>query len=81
MALQLQFAALLGFAGLMVLAAIEDLRRLMIPNVLTLSLCLLWPLYMIATPSLFGTLGSLSILIERTCTRYHRPLPNTSPRG
>ncbi len=59
MALQLQFAALLGFTALMVLAAFEDLRRLIIPNALTLSLCLLWPLYVIAAPSLFGTLGSL----------------------
>ena len=59
MALQLQFAALVGFAALMALAAFEDLRRLIIPNALTLSLCLLWPLYVIATPSLIGVLGSL----------------------
>ncbi len=44
MAVQLQFAALLAFAALMLLAALEDLRRLVIPNVLTLSLCILWPL-------------------------------------
>lgn len=60
MLLQLQFAALLGFAGLMVLAAVEDLRRLVIPNALTLSLCVLWPLYMLATPTLFAALGSLA---------------------
>jgi len=60
MALQLQIAALLGFAGLMVLAAIEDLRRLVIPNALTLSLCVLWPLYVLATPTLIATLGSLA---------------------
>jgi Flp pilus assembly protein protease CpaA len=59
MAPQLQSAALLGFATLMVLAAFEDLRRLVIPNALTLSLCLTWPLYVIASPSLFGVLGSL----------------------
>ena len=59
MALQLQFAALLGFAALMLVAAFEDLRRLIIPNALTLSLCLLWPLYVIAAPSLLGTLGAL----------------------
>ena len=59
MALQLQIAALLGFAALLVLAAFEDLRRLVIPNAITLSLCVLWPLYTLATPSLFGLLGSL----------------------
>jgi prepilin peptidase CpaA len=59
MALQLQLAALLGFAGLIVLAAIEDLRRLVIPNALTLSLCVLWPLYIQGTPTLFAVLGSL----------------------
>ncbi len=60
MAVQLQFAALLAFAALMLLAAIEDLRRLVIPNALTLSLCVLWPLYALATPTLFVTLGSLA---------------------
>ena len=59
MAPQLQFAVLVAFAALMLLAAFEDLRRLMIPNALTLSLCVLWPLYALATPSLFGLLGSL----------------------
>ena len=44
----------------MVLAAIEDLRRLVIPNALTLSLCVLWPLYVLATPTLIATLGSLA---------------------
>jgi prepilin peptidase CpaA len=63
MALQLQFAALLGFAALMVMAAFEDLRRLIIPNALTLSLCLLWPLYAIAAPSLLGTLGALGCAV------------------
>ncbi|HWD60476.1 MAG TPA: A24 family peptidase [Stellaceae bacterium] len=60
MALQLQFAALVAFAALMLLAALEDLRRLMIPNVLTLSLCVLWPLYAATAPSLVGTLGALA---------------------
>jgi prepilin peptidase CpaA len=59
MALQLQLAALLGFAALMLMAAFEDLRRLMIPNALTLSLGVLWPLYIVAAPTLFGVLGSL----------------------
>ncbi|HVH79067.1 MAG TPA: prepilin peptidase [Stellaceae bacterium] len=59
MALQLQFAALIGFAALMVIAAVEDLRRLIIPNTLTLTLSLLWPFYLVAMPSLFGILGAL----------------------
>lgn len=59
MLLQLHFAALLAFAGLMLLAAVEDLRRLIIPNAVTLSLCVLWPLYALATPALFTVLGSL----------------------
>jgi prepilin peptidase CpaA len=63
MALQLQLAALLGFAALMLIAALEDLRRLIIPNALTLSLCVLWPLYLVATPSLLGVLGSFGCAV------------------
>jgi prepilin peptidase CpaA len=64
MALQLQYVLLLGFAGLMVAAAFEDLRRLIIPNILTLALCLLWPLYIAMTaPSLYGTLGALGCAV------------------
>ncbi len=63
MALQLQFAALLGFAALMLIAAIEDLRRLIIPNVLIVSLCLLWPFYILAAPSWLGIAGSLAAAV------------------
>jgi len=63
MALHLQFAALLGFAALMVLAALDDLRRFIIPNALTLSLCVLWPLYLAPAPSLYGVLGSLGCAV------------------
>jgi prepilin peptidase CpaA len=63
MALQLQLVALFGFAALMLIAAIEDLRRLIIPNVVTLSLCLLWPFSLVAAPSLFGVVGSLGCAI------------------
>jgi prepilin peptidase CpaA len=59
MALQLQSAALIGFAALMLIAAFEDLRRLIIPNALTLSLCVLWPFYVVTTPSLFVIVASL----------------------
>jgi len=60
MAPQLQLAALIGFAALMLIAAFEDLRRLIIPNALTLSICVLWPLYVVATPSLLVILASLA---------------------
>src|SRR5580658_5659365 len=59
MALQLQFVALIGFAALMLIAAFEDLRRLIIPNALTVSLCVLWPFYVAATPSPLVILVSL----------------------
>src|SRR5665213_1313414 len=59
MALELQFVALAGFGGLMLVAAFEDLRRLIIPNPLILALCLMWPLYLAAAPSLYGALGAL----------------------
>ncbi|HEY3910101.1 MAG TPA: prepilin peptidase [Stellaceae bacterium] len=44
MAPGLHLIALLGFALLMAAAAIEDARRLVIPNPLVLALCALWPL-------------------------------------
>jgi prepilin peptidase CpaA len=59
MALQLQSAALIGFAALMLIAALEDLRRLIIPNALTLSLCVLWPFSVVVTPSILVILASL----------------------
>lgn len=63
MALQLQFAALIGFAALMLIAAIEDLRRLIIPNALIVALCALWPLYILAAPSWLGIAGSLTAAV------------------
>src|SRR5437588_183200 len=45
---------LLAFLLLMAVAAFEDFRRFIIPNALTLGLCLLWPLYFAAEPSLVG---------------------------
>jgi prepilin peptidase CpaA len=59
MALTLQISALAGFAGLMLAAAIEDLRRLIIPNVLIVALSLIWPFYFAAAPSLIGGLSAL----------------------
>jgi prepilin peptidase CpaA len=47
----------------MLIAALEDLRRLIIPNVLIVSLCLLWPFYIAAAPSWLGIAGSLAAAI------------------
>src|SRR5665213_1578969 len=55
----LHFVALAGFAGLMAVAAFEDFRRFTIPNWLTLGLCALWPLSLVAGPGLSDTLAAL----------------------
>jgi prepilin peptidase CpaA len=48
------------FAVLMVAAAVEDFRRLTIPNLVPAALCLLWPAYFVATaPSLYGALAAI----------------------
>lgn len=59
MEVELHRAALIVFAGLMVIAAFEDFRRLIIPNWLTLALALLWPIYLLAASSLTGALGAI----------------------
>jgi prepilin peptidase CpaA len=46
MALGLHLIPLSGFAVLMAAAAIEDFRRLVIPNPVILALCVLWPLHL-----------------------------------
>jgi prepilin peptidase CpaA len=48
------------FAVVMVAAAFEDFRRLIIPNVLPILLCAFWPVYYLAgTPSLYGALAAI----------------------
>jgi prepilin peptidase CpaA len=47
-----------GFTGLMAAAAVEDIRRLVIPNAVVAGLCVLWPLHLAAAPS-FTIAGSL----------------------
>ncbi len=49
-----------GFTGLMAVAAFEDLRRLVIPNRLTLALCVLWPFYLASAPNLGLASGGLA---------------------
>ena len=60
MALQLHTLLLTVFAVLMVAAAVEDFRRLTIPNLVPAALCLLWPAEFAATaPSLYGALAAI----------------------
>jgi len=47
-----------GFTGLMAAAAVEDIRRLVIPNAVVAGLCVLWPLHLATAPS-FTIIGSL----------------------
>ncbi|MBV9829672.1 MAG: prepilin peptidase [Alphaproteobacteria bacterium] len=59
-----QAIILTGFAGLMAVAAFEDFRRLIIPNLLTIALCGLWPFYVATTaPSLEGIAAALGCAV------------------
>src|SRR5260370_1363049 len=49
-----------GVPGVMAVAACEDLRRLVIPNRLTLALCVLWPFYIAVAPNLSLAAGGLA---------------------
>src|SRR4051794_8328491 len=55
----LQSLALCLFTSVMAVAAVEDFRRLTIPNLLPLLLCASWPLYVIAAPGTGGVPGAL----------------------
>src|SRR5438067_1440795 len=54
MFLQPDTIALPVFATVMAIAAYEDFRRLVIPNLLPVILCAAWPVHFAAAPSLFG---------------------------
>jgi prepilin peptidase CpaA len=52
--------ALTAFGVVMAVAAYEDFRRLVIPNLLPIMLVAVWPLYFAATaPSLYGALAAI----------------------
>ena len=60
MAAYFQFLALAVFTAVMAVAAFEDFRRLVIPNLLPILLCAVWPLYAAATgTTLYGAALSL----------------------
>jgi prepilin peptidase CpaA len=62
MSLQLHLVPLAGFAGLMLIAAVEDLRRLVIPNAVVLALGVLWPLQLAAAPTISLTGSAVAAL-------------------
>jgi prepilin peptidase CpaA len=59
MMLHAQAFVLTAFAVVMAAAAFEDFRRLVIPNLLPIILCALWPFYFAAAPSLYGALAAI----------------------
>ena len=63
MIVQLHAIALTAFAVVMAAAAFEDFRRLIIPNLLPIMLCVLWPIYFAAAPSLAGGLAALGCAV------------------
>ena len=58
----LHLIPLAGFTGLMATSAIEDLRRLIIPNGLIVGLCVLWPLYVATAPMLTMAAAGFAVL-------------------
>lgn len=60
MTFDLQVLAVVIFAAAMAIAAFEDFRRLVIPNLLPIALCLTWPLYFATHgPTLAGGVGAV----------------------
>src|SRR5579875_1130460 len=63
----LHLAALAAFAALMLAAAVEDFRRLVIPNRLILALIATWPLYLatgaLAPVAALAALGAVGALL------------------
>jgi len=59
MTLHPQAIVLTAFGVVMAAAAIEDFRRLIIPNLLPILLCALWPFYFAIAPSLYGALAAI----------------------
>ena len=52
---------LAGFAGLMATAAIEDFRRLIVPNFVPAGLCLLWPVHLATAPAVTVGAGLVAL--------------------
>jgi prepilin peptidase CpaA len=60
-----QSIVLTSFGVVMAAAAFEDVRRQIIPNLVPIILCALWPLYfyLSATPSLYGALAAIGCAV------------------
>ena len=79
MLLQLHLVPLAAFTGLMAMAALEDLRKLVIPNSVIVSLCVLWPLYLataptVTLPSSFGAVGCAAAVFFSGALLFSRGL-------
>jgi prepilin peptidase CpaA len=60
MSLHPQAIAVTAFGVVMAFAAVEDFRRLVIPNLLPILLVVLWPVYFaVVAPSLYGALAAI----------------------
>ena len=59
MTLDPQAIVVAAFVVVMAAAAFEDFRRLVIPNLLPITLFALWPIYFAAAPSLYGGLAAI----------------------
>jgi prepilin peptidase CpaA len=79
MLLRLHLLFVAGFAGLMAVAAFEDLRRLVIPNPLIIGLCALWPFYLATAPNIslaggFGAVGCAAAIFGFGALLFSRGL-------
>ena len=65
MMVDFQVIPLTAFVAVMATAAFEDFRRLVIPNLLPIVLCGLWPVYfyLASAPSLYDGLGAVGCAI------------------
>jgi prepilin peptidase CpaA len=61
MPLSLVLAPLAGFVALMMVAAFEDFRRLVIPNGVVVALCVLWPVHLATAPGTTLIIGMAAI--------------------
>ena len=57
----LHFAILAAFAGLMIWAAVEDVRRYLLPNLISVAVVGLFPFYVWTAPAPVDWLWSLAL--------------------
>jgi prepilin peptidase CpaA len=79
MPLQIHFVPLAAFAALMAMAAVEDFRRLVIPNGVVVGLCVIWPLYLatastVTLPTSFGAVGCAAAVFFSGALLFSRGL-------